>query len=171
MLWSRPSRAQPPIVEVVKWTLAAARMACASVRVIQSAAEGIGQSDGLARDFDEAPDFDGFAGPADDDGSVVPAPAGTAASPASDVEPGSAGDPFSDVVELSVEPSSPLPDEAPDRAAARRSFFAQPDPLKWTDGAEIAFLTGPLPHRGHAAGGSAWTPWITSNRRPQAAQS
>jgi hypothetical protein len=138
--------------------------------VIQSAAEGIGQSDVLARAFGDATDFDGFAGPAGGE-SPAPAPGGTAASPASDDEPGSALDPFSDAVGPSVEPSSPLADVAPDLAAAPRSFFAQPDPLKWTDGAEIVFLTGPLPHKGHAAGGSAWTPWITSNRRPQAAQS
>jgi hypothetical protein len=54
---------------------------------------------------------------------------------------------------------------------ALRSFFAQPEPLKWTVGAEIAFLTGPLPHSGQDAGGSAWTPWMTSKRRPHAAQS
>ena len=54
-------------------------------------------------------------------------------------------------------------------ALARRSFLAQPEPLKWTAGAAMALRIGPEPHKGHAAGGSAWTPWITSNRRPQAA--
>jgi hypothetical protein len=69
------------------------------------------------------------------------------------------------------EPSVPESEAAPDFTPARRSFLAQPDPLKWTAGAEIALRTGPEPHNGQDAGGSAWTPWITSNRRPQAAQS
>jgi len=51
---------------------------------------------------------------------------------------------------------SASPDPAlPGAAVARRSFFAQPDPLKWTAGAWIAFLTGPPPHSGQLAGGSA----------------
>jgi hypothetical protein len=57
--------------------------------------------------------------------------------------------------------------EAALRAAEPRSFFAQPEPLKWIDGAEIAFRTGPPPQTGHVLGPSAWTPWITSNRCPQ----
>ena len=82
-------------------------------------------------------------------------------------------------------PSEPLdaapdpdPDSAPsfeaasfDRAALRRSFLAQPEPLKWTAGAATALRTGPDPHKGQAAGGSAWTPWIASKRRPHAEQS
>jgi hypothetical protein len=58
-----------------------------------------------------------------------------------------------------------------DLAAALRSFFAQPDPLKWMAGAANALRTGPDPQSGQVVGGSAWTPWITSNRRPHAAQS
>jgi len=69
------------------------------------------------------------------------------------------------------DPSSLVPEPAPERTPARRSFLAQPDPLKWTAGAWIALRTGPEPHTGQDAGGSAWTPWMTSNRRPQAAQS
>jgi len=57
------------------------------------------------------------------------------------------------------------------RAADRRSFFAQPEPLKWIAGGAKALRTGPLPHNGQVLGPSSWTPWITSNRRPQAAQS
>ncbi len=69
-------------------------------------------------------------------------------------------------------PSVPSPFEAlEDFTAARRSLFAQPEPLKWTAGAATAFLTGPEPHNGHRAGGPSWIPWMTSKRRPQAAQS
>jgi hypothetical protein len=70
------------------------------------------------------------------------------------------------------EPSSPsFDDDAPLFTAARRSFLAQPDPLKWTAGAANAFRTGPEPHNGHCSGAGPWTPWMTSNRRPHAAQS
>jgi hypothetical protein len=58
-----------------------------------------------------------------------------------------------------------------DRAALRRSFFAQPEPLKWMAGAANALRTGPEPHNGQLAGGSASTPWIASKRRPHAEQS
>ena len=70
------------------------------------------------------------------------------------------------------DPDDPsLPDEALGALVARRSFFAQPEPLKWMVGALKAFFTGPLPHTGQVVGGSAWTPWTTSKRVPQAAQS
>jgi hypothetical protein len=68
-------------------------------------------------------------------------------------------------------PPVPDPEPAAERLLACRSFFAQPDPLKWTAGAAMALRTGPDPHNGQALGGSACTPWMTSNRRPQAAQS
>lgn len=55
--------------------------------------------------------------------------------------------------------------------AARRSFLAQPDPLKWIAGAANAFRTGPDPHSGHCSGAGSLTPWMTSKRRPHAAQS
>ena len=56
-------------------------------------------------------------------------------------------------------------------AAASRSFLAQPDPLKWIAGGANAFRTGPDPHSGHCSGDGSLRPWITSNRRPHAAQS
>ncbi len=68
-------------------------------------------------------------------------------------------------------PSAPSVDEPVDDGAGRRSFLAQPEPLKWNAGALIALRTGPDPHKGHEAGESSCTPWITSNRRPHAAQS
>jgi hypothetical protein len=90
-------------------------------------------------------------------------------------------------VELSLEPPSfvvvfdpsPLSDdepswldlEVPGLDVARRSFLAQPVPLKWIAGAANAFLTGPPSHSGHVVGSSAWTPRRTSNRLPQFAQS
>jgi hypothetical protein len=88
--------------------------------------------------------------------------------------------PLAPVPPAAVPPPAPEPTSAASpslleparlRALAWRSFLAQPDPLKWTAGAAIALRTGPEPHNGHVVGGSAWTPWITSNRRPQAAQS
>ncbi|HUQ79116.1 MAG TPA: hypothetical protein VM427_09660 [Patescibacteria group bacterium] len=45
-----------------------------------------------------------------------------------------------------------------------RSFFAQPDPLKWIEGAEKALRTGAAPQTGQTVGPSAVTPWITSDR-------
>ena len=91
-------------------------------------------------------------------------------------------------VELSLDPPpsfvvvfdpSPLSDdepswldlEVPGLDVARRSFLAQPVPLKWIAGAVNAFLTGPPSHSGHVVGSSAWTPRRTSNRLPQFAQS
>jgi hypothetical protein len=56
-------------------------------------------------------------------------------------------------------------------AAARRSFFAHPEPLNTIVGAAIAFRTGPSPHSGQPSGGGSFTPWMISNRRPHAAQS
>jgi hypothetical protein len=152
--------------------LAAASSARASDTVIQSVADGIAQSppdaavlldpeppvdSALAFEPDPVPlvPLDVFpVSPA-----VPPAPALAAAPEPASAEPASA------------EPeSSPLASE-PDRAAAadRRSFLAQPEPLKWTEGAEIALRTGPEPHSGQLVGGSPCTPWITSKRRPQAA--
>jgi hypothetical protein len=128
MLWSRPTRAQPPIVDVVKWTFAAARMACASDRVIQSAADGIGQSEVLAGALVDAPGFDGFDGSFEE--SPAPVAAGTDESPRSDDDPESADDPFSDADEFPSEAlSSPLPWDELALTAVRRSLFAHPDPL------------------------------------------
>jgi hypothetical protein len=72
---------------------------------------------------------------------------------------------------LEPEAASPVAFEAPAPDVARRSFLAQPDPLKWIAGVANAFLMGPPPHSGQAAGGSAWTPRRISNRWPQFAQS
>jgi hypothetical protein len=55
---------------------------------------------------------------------------------------------------------------AADRELVLRSFFAQPLPLKWIDGAEKAFRTGLAWQIGQASGPGAVTPWITSNRWP-----
>ena len=82
-------------------------------------------------------------------------------------------DPFSDPFD---DPSlsaavSPSPEDDALFTAARRSFLAHPEPLKWIAGGANAFRTGPEPHRGHCSGAGSWTPWMTSNRRPQAAQS
>jgi hypothetical protein len=92
--------------------------------------------------------------------------------PSLDVEP----DPPSPVDEsdrLSEldEPSSVRTFEAAEPAVARRSFLAQPVPLKWRAGVENAFLTGPPPQSGQCAGGSSCTPRRISNRWPQFAQS
>ena len=76
---------------------------------------------------------------------------------------------------LPPEPSSPPEPSvsafAPDlTVAARRSFLAQPEPLKWIAAAVIALRTGPPPQIGQVVGPSAWTPWMTSKRWPHAAQ-
>lgn len=162
MLCSLPSRAQALIVEVVKRTFAAASSACASPTVIQSLADGIGQSplEPLDVDVVEGPDppeplASPEAGFAFDDDVEPP----DVSVPDPELEP----EPPSDASSL-FEPE--LFDEVP----ARRSFFAQPEPLKWIAGAANTLRTGPLPHNGQLVGPSSWRPWMTSNRRPQAAQ-
>jgi hypothetical protein len=78
-----------------------------------------------------------------------------------------------------VDALSPVSSEPPStsesvdlfEALARRSFFAHPEPLNTIVGGAKALRIGPAPHSGHASGGGASTPWITSNRRPHAAQS
>jgi len=71
----------------------------------------------------------------------------------------------------SEDASSRLGRDEPGLAVARRSFLAQPVPLKWIAGAAKAFLMGPPPHSGQVVGSSEWTPRRTSNRLPQFAQS
>ena len=66
---------------------------------------------------------------------------------ASVVEPESLLDP-------SVEEDDFVPDELDDE----RSFFAQPDPLKWIEGAENALRTGAAAQTGQTVGPSALTP-------------
>jgi hypothetical protein len=80
-------------------------------------------------------------------------------------------DPDPDDAPSLFEPLSPLAFDTPGVAVARRSFFAQPDPLKWIAGAANAFLSGPPPHSGQTVGSGEWTPRRTSDRRPQFAQS
>jgi hypothetical protein len=73
-------------------------------------------------------------------------------------------------VEPSTDPPSPADADAAfdlDALEADRSFFAQPEPLKWIDGAEKAFRIGPSWQTGHVVGPSALIPWMTSNRLPQ----
>lgn len=49
------------------------------------------------------------------------------------------------------------------RIAVERSFFAQPEPLKWTVGGANAFRSVPsAPHAGQNRGPGASMPWITS---------
>ncbi|HET9082860.1 MAG TPA: hypothetical protein VFN41_00540 [Candidatus Limnocylindrales bacterium] len=55
-------------------------------------------------------------------------------------------------------------------ALERRSFFAQPEPLKTMVGGAKALRIGPDPHSGQASGAGSLTPWMTSKRRPHAAQ-
>lgn len=89
--------------------------------------------------------------------------------------PASFGFAGSALVSVAVAPGSdpPAPLDDPSAAAAARveldedavrSFFAQPEPLKWIDGALNALRTGDAPHTTHASGPSAATPWMTSNR-------
>src|SRR5687767_14121992 len=115
MLWRRPLRAHPPIVAVVKWTFAAARISCASDRVIQSAGDGIAQSAAGAGVLSAG--LAGFDAPSSFD-AVFVAAAGSGA-----------------LLLPSDEPSSPLFEDDAERAVACRSFLAQPEPLKWTVGA------------------------------------
>ncbi len=74
-------------------------------------------------------------------------------------------DPPSDPLE--APPSDPL-DEDAFRALAPRSFFAQPDPLKWIVGAVNALRTSWLPQTGQLLGPASWTPCSTSKRCPLA---
>jgi hypothetical protein len=139
-------------------------------------ADGIDQSpvDPLAVDEVVDPDVD----PASFDGELRlseetrPLPPGEAPSP--ELSPPEPSPPEPSPPEPSPpEPSPPEPADDPEAApalAARRSFFAQPEPLKWMAGAANAFRTGPLPQSGQLVGPSSCRPWITSKRRPQAAQ-
>jgi len=128
-------------------------------------------------------DFDGRSEPlpdaADDDARLDDAPSpdvedGLAASFEDELELSLPDPPSFDVAALADESdddSSDLGLDDPVLAVARRSFFAQPVPLKWIAGAANAFFTGPPPHRAHVVGSSAYTPRRTSNRLPQFAQS
>jgi hypothetical protein len=52
----------------------------------------------------------------------------------------------------------------------RRSFLAHPEPLNTIVGGAKALRIGPDPHSGHDSGDGSLTPWMTSKRRPHAAQ-
>jgi len=81
------------------------------------------------------------------------------------------GDPVG--LDVSVLAGSPPPVEVelpPDFSASLvfvvdglvlRSFLAQPDPLKWTAGADKALRSG-APQTGQLAGPGSFTPWMTS---------
>jgi hypothetical protein len=117
------------MVEVAKCTFEAARMACASARVIQSAAEGIGQSEERAGGFAALPDFDDFEVPLGE--SPLPAAAGTAGfEPDSDAPSDDAvsDEPESEPDAPASAALSPLPADVRDLIAECRSFFAQPEP-------------------------------------------
>jgi hypothetical protein len=61
-------------------------------------------------------------------------------------------------------------DERPE-LALDRSFFAQPDPLKWMVGGAKALVIVPsAPQFGQNLGPSSWIPWTTSVRWPQLLQ-
>ena len=72
-------------------------------------------------------------------------------------------------------PDFAVPASAPDSAFARafvlaveRSFFAQPEPLKCTDGTTNALRSVPsAPQTGQNRGPGAVIPWITSVVSPQ----
>jgi len=95
--------------------------------------------------------------------------------PASGVEPPLASDvegemppldpPSFDPVPLA--PLSPDPEAARDRLplVEDRSFFAQPEPLKWTAGVVMALRSVPsAPQFGQNFGPGSLIPWITSVR-------
>jgi hypothetical protein len=87
----------------------------------------------------------------------------------------------SDEVELELEPTPPssappagagdaesLPDPAREvlDAADARSFFAHPEPLKWTAGVLKPLRIVPsAPHSGQKRGPGSLIPWITSASR------
>jgi hypothetical protein len=113
------------------------------------------------------PDVAAFAGAGEAGASLE----GVAAPSRAD-DPSTPADP-ADPPSLPVVEPSPTDFEGPRLALelARRSFLAQPEPLKWIAGVANAFLIGPPPHRTQVTGDSVWTPRRTSNRLPQFAQS
>ena len=146
MLWSLPALAQPPIVSGRNLMFEASRISLASARVIQSDAAGA-----TAQSPDDAE--------AEDPSEVDP-PLSELAEP----EP----DPPSDAPLPALAGVSSFFDEV-DRDADERSFFAQPEPLKWIAGVVNAFVIVPsAPHSGQNFGPPSWIPWTTSVRWPQA---
>jgi hypothetical protein len=169
MLWSLPLRAHAPIVAGRNLTFAASRISAASASVIQSEAErGIAQS---------------AVGPA---GAGLELPPSFAAPPSLPLDPSllPESDDLPESLELSDDDSldddslddDSLDDDEEDedddfRAELElRSFFAQPVPLKWMLGALNALRIVVAPQLGHRSGPASFTPWMTSNRRPQVEQ-
>jgi hypothetical protein len=127
------------------------------------------------------PDVDAEVEDAADDGDALDAPelepflSGAFALP--DVERSPAAAPSPDEAASRVplppagaEPSAPASDAAAafvlEELAELRSFLAQPDPLKWIDGAENALRTGDAAHTGHSVGPGSSIRWIASKRCP-----
>ena len=72
-------------------------------------------------------------------------------------------DPLSDALDDDDFERTPLVDE--------RSFFAQPEPLKWIAGGTRALRIVPsAPQDGQKRGPASWIPWITSTRCLQVEQ-
>ena len=82
-------------------------------------------------------------------------------------------DPLSDALSDAPVPEVVLELAAFVRAALAddRSFFAQPEPLKWMAGVDSALRIVPsAPHEGQKRGPGSLMPWITSVRVRQFAQ-
>jgi hypothetical protein len=61
--------------------------------------------------------------------------------------------------------------DPPAELAADRSFFAQPEPLKWTAGVVNPLRIEPsAPQLGQKRGPTSWIPWITSTMWAQTEQ-
>src|SRR3954451_23163304 len=151
MLWSLALRAHAPMDAGRNFTFAASRISAASARVIQSEADrGIGQS---------------AAGPA---GAGVDVPPSLAAPLSLPLDSGLG---LSFLLSPLSDDDESLDDEDDFRADVElRSFFAQPVPLKWMLGALNALRTVAAPQFGQRSGPASYTPWTTSNRRPQVEQ-
>ncbi|HUQ43887.1 MAG TPA: hypothetical protein VM451_05670 [Candidatus Limnocylindria bacterium] len=120
------------------------------------------EPDSLAEAFDDLDPDESLAPP---ESSFAPLPDGASVP----------GDPF-DFDDPSPE-LSPSPDEAALDARVRlllaldRSFFAQPEPLKWTVGATNAFRSvSSAPQAGQNRGAGASMPWMNSVRVEQVEQ-
>ena len=72
---------------------------------------------------------------------------------------------------LSPEPEPPLVAVDRARLAEDRSFFAQPEPLKWIAGVTSALrIVASVPQLGQKRGPGSLIPWITSTRCRQLEQ-
>jgi hypothetical protein len=157
MLCSLPVRAQVPIVAGVNRMFAALSTSAASARVIQSAA-------GLGTAQSGAAEPDGFAVAASD---VAPFGGLVAVELSAEVEAALSSEVAAGFDSAAFGGSSPALVAAFRVAAELRSFFAQPEPLKWIVGGVNALRSVEAPQRGHRSGPDSFTPWTTSNRWPQ----